>query len=192
MTWVTQQRRQKTTTNPFPSGRQHKPGPSWATTTFGRGKKPSAIKAFQEAALLAPDNGSYRGSLAYLFWETGKPEEAAAAFREAIILEPDNIALYKGLGYADIKTGNYPEATDTFKHVIDYYADDPAKEDPKTADEVYRIKQTINNINQRWHFDFAEVVRLDNSHFQPQPSLIPNSSYSGFGVLSGDYRVLQS
>ncbi len=168
---------------------------TWAQLGYNyirQGKKPSAIKAFQEAALLAPDNGSYRSSLAYLLWETGKPEEAAAAFREAILLEPDNIALYKGLGYAEMKTGNYPAATDTFKHVIDYYADDPAKKDPKTADEVYRIKQTINNINQRWHFDFAEVVRLDNSHFEPQPSLIPNSSYSGFGVLSGDYRVLQS
>jgi tetratricopeptide (TPR) repeat protein len=168
---------------------------TWAQLGYNyirQGKKPSAIKAFEEAALLAPENGSYRSSLAYLYWETGKPKEAAAAFREAISLEPDNIALYKGLGYAEIKTGNYKGATDTFKHVIDYYADDPAKKDPKTADEIYRIKQTINNINQRWHFDFAEVVRLDNSHFEPQPSLIPNSSYSGFGVLSGDYRMLQS
>ncbi len=119
---------------------------TWAQLGYNyirQGKKPSAIRAFEEAALLAPDNGSYRGSLAYLYWETGKPKEAAAAFREAILLEPDNIALYKGLGYAEIKTGNYPGATDAFKHVIDYYADDPAKEDPKTADEIYRIKQTI-------------------------------------------------
>ena len=116
---------------------------TWAQLGYNhirQGKKPSAIKAFREAALLDPQNGSYRGSLAYLYWETGKPKEAAAAFREAISLEPDNIALYKGLGYADIKTGNYPGATEAFKHVIDYYGDDPAKEDPQTADEVYRIK----------------------------------------------------
>ena len=154
-------------------------------------KKPEAIKAFREAAVLAPDKGDYRASLAYLLSEIGKPEEAAAAFRDAIRLEPDNISLQKGLGYCEIKAGNYPAATEAFQHVINYYADKPGDEDGKTADEVYRIKQTVDNINQRWHFDFAEVVRLDNSHFQPQPSLIPNSSYSGFGVLSADYRMLQ-
>lgn len=152
-------------------------------------KKPEAIKAFREAAVLDPDKGDYRASLAYLLSEAGKPEEAAAAFRDAIRLEPENISLKKGLGYSEIKAGNYPAATKAFKQVINYYADKP--EDGKTADEVYRIKQTVDNINQRWHFDFAEVVRLDNSHFQPQPSLIPNSSYSGFGVLSADYRMLQ-
>ncbi|OQY45034.1 MAG: hypothetical protein B6240_09430 [Desulfobacteraceae bacterium 4572_87] len=174
---------------------------NWATAqTWGQlgyvyirqEKKPEAIKAFREAAVLAPDKGDYRASLAYLLSETGKPKEAAVAFRDAIRLEPHNISLKKGLGYCEIKAGNYPAATKAFKQVINYYADKPGDEDGKTVNEVYRIKQTVDNINQRWHFDFADVVRLDNSHFQPQPSLIPNSSYSGFGVLSADYRMLQA
>lgn len=160
-------------------------------TYIRQGKKPSAIHAFRQALTLEPDKGRYRASLAYLLAETGKPAQAATAFRQAIQTDPDDISLYEGLGYAELKAGNHQAATQAFKDVIDHYADRPGTEDPKTVKKIYRIQQTLDNINRQWHVNFAEVMRIDNSRFGPQPSLIANTSYSGFGILSTDYRVAQ-
>jgi tetratricopeptide (TPR) repeat protein len=166
---------------------------TWGQLGFNciaREDKPAAIRAFQQALVLAPHEGRYWASLAYLFSETGKPEEAAVAFREAIRAKPGDISLYEGLGYAEVKVKNYSAATDAFKHVIDYYTDQPTPLDPETIEKVYGFKRTINDINQRLKVDFAEVIRLDNSPFGPEPNIVANSSYSGFGVLLADYRAV--
>ena len=78
-----------------------------------------AIKWFEAALALTPDDGANWFNLGYTCEHAGKPKEAVAAFSEAVRLVPTQDMAWYGMGLAHARLGQHDEAVKAFEKVVE-------------------------------------------------------------------------
>jgi tetratricopeptide (TPR) repeat protein len=77
-----------------------------------------AIKWFEAALALTPEDGANWYNLGYVCEHAGKPREAIAAFTEAVRLTPEQDMAWYGMGLAHARLGQHDEAVKALEKVV--------------------------------------------------------------------------
>jgi tetratricopeptide (TPR) repeat protein len=79
----------------------------------------AAIKAYNKALVLGPNDSSAYFNLSLAFCELGHYEDSLEAIKQAIVREPQNGNYYYGQAWVMVKAGNEAEARAIFHHAAD-------------------------------------------------------------------------
>lgn len=91
-----------------------------------QGQLASAVKAFEQAIAIDPNNATAYYNLGVAHRIRGYLEPAIAAYQKAIALQPNYAEAYQNLGVALFKLGKLPESLNAFNQAIGLYrATDP-------------------------------------------------------------------
>ncbi len=84
----------------------------------GQGRMEDAIRQYNEALRIKPDDGDARYNLANMLVRQAKYPEAIAQYREVLKAAPDNIMARNNLALCLIQTGNRPAAIEQFQEIL--------------------------------------------------------------------------
>jgi serine/threonine-protein kinase len=87
------------------------------TFYYRQGRYDEALKAYQTAVDLAPDNPRSPSNIAAVYHHLGRTDEAAAWLQRSLAIAPDSLT-YSNLGTLLYFQGKYPEAVGAFDHAI--------------------------------------------------------------------------
>ncbi len=134
----------------------------------GTGKKDEAVKSFQEALRLDPNNDTASRGLAATYESLGDFQKAEATYRKAIAARPDYWGGYHDLGVFFYRRGDLDAAANEFQREIDL------------APENVRAYTDLGGIYYlQGRFDKAR------QQFQKSNNLQPNArAYSNLGTIA--------
>ncbi len=82
------------------------------------GKHELAMKEFQQALALSPDDAFVHANIGYQQYLDGKPKQAVASYRRAVELAPDNADFWDTLGALYLTAGDNANAASALEHAI--------------------------------------------------------------------------
>ena len=82
------------------------------------GRHEQAIRAYQEAIRLKPDDSGAWYNLGNTYNDSGQHEQAIRAYQEAIRLKPDDSDAWNNLGSAYAHSGQHEQASRAFQEAI--------------------------------------------------------------------------
>jgi tetratricopeptide (TPR) repeat protein len=91
---------------------------------YDMGKSAAAIKAFERAVQLLPQDAQAHYLLGFMYNVTGREGWALAAWRKAVELAPDAHSLRYDLGYMYVRRSRFDLAAREFARVLQYWPDD--------------------------------------------------------------------
>lgn len=91
---------------------------------YDMGKAQAAVKAFQRAVQLLPNDAQAHYLLGFMYNSLGREGWALAAWRKAVELAPDAHSLRYDLGFMYVRRGRYDLAAHEFAQVLAYWPDD--------------------------------------------------------------------
>ena len=100
-----------------------------------RGEGEAAVKEFQEAIRLRPDDSGFRGNLGIAYLQLSDFDAAEEQLRQALKMTPDNASLHYDLALALKLKDNLPAAIAEMKKAIEL--------DPKLVDAYYTLGITL-------------------------------------------------
>ena len=98
-----------------------------------------AIKWFEAALALTPDDGANWFNLGYVCEHAGKPKEAIAAFTEAVRLVPQQDMAWYGMGLAYARLGQHDEAVKALEKVVELQ--------PMSGEGFYQLGMAYHHAN---------------------------------------------
>ena len=98
-----------------------------------------AIKWFEAALALTPDDGANWFNLGYVCEHAGKPKEAIAAFTEAVRLVPQQDMAWYGMGLAHARLGQHDEAVKALEKVVELQ--------PMSGEGFYQLGMAYHHAN---------------------------------------------
>ncbi len=136
-----------------------------------------AIKWFEIALALTPDDGANWYNLGYVCEHAGKPEAAIAAFTEAVRLVPGQDMAWYGMGLAHARLGQHAEAVTALEKVVElqpmsgegFYQLGMAYHHANRPDDVARIaKRLVGFEPKRARKLLRDTERADLMHIIPE------------------------
>lgn len=91
---------------------------------YDMGLNGQAMRAFERAVELLPDDAQAHYLLGFMYTVLGREHWALAAWRKAVELAPDSHSLRYDLGYMYVRRGLYKLAVTEFQHVLEHWPDD--------------------------------------------------------------------
>jgi protein O-mannosyl-transferase len=121
----------------------------------GKGQLDEAIRHYQEAIRLKPDQPDFHANLGVAFARHGQLEEAVRQFQEAIRLKPDHSNAHYNLGTALDKQGQLDEAIRQYREAV--------RLKPDYADARNNLGAALNEKGQTDEaiHQLREAIRLD-------------------------------
>ncbi len=154
-----------------------------AAAAEASGETKISDEGWQKFVELSEVTSTNHAAYAYYLKRHKRPAEAVRQFKEAIKVAPDRIDLRRDLVYTLLTTRETDEAEVILKEIIDQ--DDGT--DQKTH---YQDQLTLAEFTRRATFEFNDVARLNTGLDQIGNPAIRNSSYHGYGSVSGTYLPL--
>jgi len=100
-------------------GKGANPSLKQGSAQFEAGNYGEAVKSFEKALKVDPENGPVRLSLGQALACLGRDNEAVIWFKKALESSPGDTGILRALGHALARTGNYEEAAGCFANVAD-------------------------------------------------------------------------
>lgn len=100
---------------------------------------PVAIKWFETALALTPDDGANWFNLGYVCEHAGRSTEAIVAFAEAVRLVPQQDMAWYGMGLAHARLGQHDEAVTALEKVVELQ--------PMSGEGFYQLGMAYHHAN---------------------------------------------
>jgi tetratricopeptide (TPR) repeat protein len=129
------------------------------------GNNKEAIKAYQSALRLSPNQDDFHNKLGNIFLEEGDIEQAIKSFQSALRVEPSSTAYLYSLGQAYLAKGSLDDARLQFEKII--------KLAPQEYGGYYGLGQTYYKAgdNQSAIEQFEKVINLKEDFLYPRMDL---------------------
>jgi tetratricopeptide (TPR) repeat protein len=90
-----------------------------------KGQVDEAIRQYQEALRLQPNNADAHYNIGTCLLSKGQTDAAISQFREALRAQPDHVNAHINLGFALLKKGQVSEAITLFREALSLKSNDP-------------------------------------------------------------------
>lgn len=129
------------------------------------GKRKEAVREFEEAVRLNPNDGYAQINLGTALLEFGKFPDAIRHLEQAVRVKPDSVIAHNALGVALLNAGETREATAQFERALEL--------DPDSADPHYNLGLILRQAGKTQDAiaQFEQAVRLKPDFTKAQQDL---------------------
>ena len=120
-------------------GKNVNPAIQQGTAQFEAGNYGEAVKSFEKALKVDPENGPIRRAMGEALACLGRDDEAVDWLRKALESSPGDAGILRTLGHALSRTGNYEEAAGCFATVMAREIPGDRRDKPPISVQTSRI-----------------------------------------------------